>query len=92
MIKNVILSIIFFVIMLSIPYIVDAGVIVEPRYQSNQLDWIDPNSKSNSFQEFYVSEHGLVCENQIYQIYHLGTYVPARKCQLPDGAWITEQL
>jgi len=92
MIKNIVLTMIFFITVLSIPYVVDAGVIVEPRYQSNQLNWIDPNSGQQSFVEYYRSEHGLVCENQIYQIYHLGTYVPARKCQLPDGAWITEQF
>ena len=58
-----------------------AGVVVEPA-----------NESTKDFKKFYTSQHGLTCENQIYQIYHLGAYVPARKCQLPDGAWFTEPL
>jgi len=69
-----------------------AGVVVEPAYDENQLDWVDPNGSTKDFTQFYTSQHGLTCENQIYQIYHLGAYVPARKCQLPDGAWFTEPL
>ena len=90
--KNIVLTVVFFIIVLSIPYIVDAGIVIEPRYQQNQLDWIDPNSQQDIFQEYYISEQGLKCQNQIFQIYHLGTHLPARKCQLPDGAWYIEQL
>lgn len=92
MIKNVILSVIFFVTVLSIPYLVEAGVIIEPVYKKNQVDWIDPNKEPYEFSTHYTSEKGLKCENQIYQIYQYGSFVPARRCQLPDGAWFNEIL
>ena len=47
-----------------------AGVVVEPAYDENQLDWVDPNESTKDFKKFYTSQHGLTCENQIYQIYH----------------------
>jgi len=69
-----------------------AGVVIEPAYNENQLDWVDPNTAPSTMTETYISQHGLTCKNQIFQIYHMGTYLPARKCQLPDGAWFTEPL
>jgi hypothetical protein len=90
--KNAILSIIFFLIVLSIPYVVDAGIIIEPRYSENQLDWVDPNNETAEFDNHYQSELGLTCENKVFQVYHKGMYLPARKCQLPDGAWFAELL
>lgn len=90
--KNAILSIIFFLIVLSIPYVVDAGIIIEPRYSENQLDWVDPNKEPTEFSDTYISEQGLVCENRVFQVYQKGMYLPARKCQLPDGAWFAELI
>jgi len=87
--KNAILSIIFFIIVLSIPYVVDAGVELEPKYNMPQVDWIDPNSQPIKTQEYYDSEDGLKCLNQIFQINQNGLNLPARKCQMPDGSWYT---
>lgn len=92
MIKNTIFTVLLFILIITVPYIADAGVELEPKYQENQLDWVDPNFEPYQFNQFYTSESGLKCENQIYQIYHLGAFVPARRCQLPDGAWFNQVL
>ena len=90
--KNTILTIIFFIILLSVPYVVDAGVVIEPRYSENQLHWVDPNEEPSEFSNHYNSELGLKCQNKVFQVYQNGMYLPARKCQLPDGAWFAELL
>jgi|TARA_B100000424_G_scaffold195300_1_gene152739 hypothetical protein len=88
MIKNVTLSVIFFIIVLMIPYIVDAGVIVKEKQQQPKDKWIDPN-QNNHFGEYFVSKDGLICHNSIWQVVQNGITKPARKCQLPDGSWNT---
>jgi hypothetical protein len=92
MIRSLVLSVVFFFIILYIPYCAKAGVIIEPRYTENQLDWVDPNKEPSNFDGYYISEHGLTCQNQVFQVYQNGMYLPARKCQLPDGAWFAELL
>jgi hypothetical protein len=88
MIKNVVLSVIFFITVLSIPYVVDAGVIVKEVKQEPKDKWIDPNQNKH-FGEFFISKNGLICHNSIWQVVQNGMTQPARKCQLPDGAWQT---
>lgn len=85
--RNIVLTVVFFILVLSIPYIVDAGVIVKEVYQEPQQDWVDPNQSVNDFGDTYVAQNGLICDNQIYQSLQQGLYIPARKCQLPDGSW-----
>lgn len=87
MMRNLTLTVVFFIMVLSIPYIVDAGVLVEKTYQENQQIWIDPNNNVNAFQKYYTAQNGLTCKNQVLQVIHKGLYIPARKCQLPDGSW-----
>ena len=88
MIRSVILSLVFFCIMLTIPYALDAGVIVKEAYKQPQDRWVDPN-QNNHFGEYFVSKHGLICHNSIWEITQNGITQPARKCQLPDGSWQT---
>jgi len=89
MIKETILSIIFFLILLLIPYIVMAGVVLEPKYSDPQVDWIDPNTLPQNVTDTYTSSNGLTCKNAVFQVYVGDIRMPARKCQLPDGAWAT---
>lgn len=89
MIKNTILSILIFLVMITIPQIVDAGVELEPKYQIPQVDWVDPNAMPINNEKYYQSEDGLTCLNEIYQINQNGLNLPARKCQMPDGSWYT---
>lgn len=88
MIKNVVLSVIFFITVLTIPYIVDAGVVLDPKNKTPSGAWVDPNT-TDSVGEFYVSKDGLLCSNQIWQVNINGLMVPSRKCRLPDGSWQT---
>lgn len=89
MIKSTILSIIFFIILLSIPYMLEAGVVLEPKYTDPQIDWIDPNINPQNITDTYTSSNGLTCKNAVFQVYVGDIQMPARKCQLPDGAWAT---
>ena len=88
MIRNIVLTVIFFITVLTIPYIVDAGVIVKEEYKQPQDKWLDPN-QNNHFGEYFVSKHGLICHNSVWEIAQNGITQPARKCQLPDGSWQT---
>ena len=88
MIKNTILTIIFFIIVLCIPYILNSGIIVKEVYEAPKDKWLDPNH-NNHFGEYFISKHGLICHNSIWQVTHNGMTQPARKCQLPDGSWQT---
>lgn len=88
MIKNIVLSVIFFITVLTIPYIVDAGVVLDPKNKTPSGSWVDPNT-TDSVGEFYVSKDGLLCSNQIWQVNINGLMVPSRKCRLSDGSWQT---
>jgi len=83
MIRNTILSILFFLIILSIPYVLDAGIMLEPKYQS-EPSWVKENQEIG---EFYVAQDGLYCANQIYQVNLNGLYIPSRRCRMPDQSW-----
>lgn len=86
--RNFVLTVIFFIIVLSIPYIVDAGIVVKESYAPPPDKWIDPNQE-NHFGEYFISKQGLICHNSIWEITQNGMTQPARKCQLPDGSWQT---
>jgi hypothetical protein len=88
MIKNVVLTVIFFLTVLSIPYIVDAGVVLDPKNQTPSGSWVDPNFNQTQG-DYFVSKDGLLCANKIWQVQVNGVMTPARKCRLPDGAWAT---
>ena len=88
MIKNIIFTVIFFITVLSIPYIVDAGVVLDPKNQTPSTSWVDPNI-NQSQGDYFVSKDGLLCANKIWQVPVNGVMMPARKCKLPDGAWAT---
>jgi hypothetical protein len=89
MIRSVILSLVFFCIMLTIPYALDAGVVLDPKHEEvKNTDWIDPNTESQ-IGDYFISKDGLLCANRIWQVYVNGVSNPARKCQLPDGSWQT---
>ena len=88
MIKNVVLSVIFFIIVLMIPYIVDAGVVLDPKNKTPTGSWVDPNNQQIE-SDYFVSKDGLLCANRIWQVPVNGVMTPARKCRLPDGAWAT---
>ena len=88
MIKNIALFLLMFMAVLSVPYVLDAGVVVKEVYNYPKDEWLDPN-KNNHFGEYFVSKHGLICHNSIWQVTQNGLTQPARKCQLPDGSWQT---
>ena len=89
MIKATVLSIVFFIIMLTIPYVANAGdIIMEPAYDKPQDVWIDPNN-NDYVSDTFISKHGLVCKNAVWQINQNTMSQPARKCRLPDGSWQT---
>ena len=88
MIKNIVLCVIFFITVLMIPYVVDAGVVLDPKNKTPSGAWVDPNS-TQSVGEYFVSKDGLLCANRIWQVNINGLMTPSRKCRLPDGAWQT---
>jgi hypothetical protein len=88
MIKNVILSLIFFAVVLSVPYVVEGGVVLDPKNQTPSDNWVDPNENTVTG-DFFVSKDGLLCANRVWQVNVNGLIVPSRKCRLPDGAWQT---
>ena len=88
MIKNVILSVIFFIIVLSIPYCVNAGVVLDAKNKTPSGAWVNPNT-TDSVGEYFVSKDGLLCANRVWQVNINGLMTPSRKCRLPDGAWQT---
>lgn len=88
MIKNIVLSIVFFIIMLSIPYIVNAGVVLDAKNQTPSGSWVDPNT-TQGHGDFFVSKDGLLCANRVWQVNVDGLMTPSRKCRLLDGAWQT---
>ena len=88
MIKATVLSIVFFIIMLTIPYVADADIIIEPAYDKPQDVWIDPNN-NDYVSDTFISKHGLVCKNAVWQVNQNTMSQPARKCRLPDGSWQT---
>ena len=88
MIKNIVLTVIFFITVLTIPYIVDAGVVLDPKNQTPSGSWVDPNYDHASG-DYFVSKDGLLCANRVWQVNINGIMTPSRKCRLPDGAWQT---
>ena len=88
MIRNVIISIVLFVIVLTIPYIANAGVVLDPKNETPSGAWVDPNT-TEGHGDFFVSKDGLLCANRIWQVNVNGLMTPSRKCRLPDGAWQT---
>ena len=72
--------------MLMIPQFLEAGVSIEPRYQEPQGNWV-AQQNNQEIGEFYVSQDGLYCANQVYQIYQNGMYIPGRRCRMPDQSW-----
>ena len=88
MMRDIILTAIFFITVLSIPYIVDAGVVLDPKNQTPSKSWVDPNY-NQAQGDYFVSKDGLLCANRIWQVPLNGVMMPARKCKLPDGAWAT---
>ena len=88
MIKNVVASVALFILVLCVPYVLDAGVVVKEVYKQPQDKWIDPN-QNNHFGEYFMSSNGLICHNSIWEVVQNGVTKPARKCQLPDGSWNT---
>ena len=88
MIKNVVASVALFILVLFVPYVLDAGVVVKEVYKQSQDKWIDPN-QNNHFGEYFMSSNGLICHNSIWEVMQNGVTKPARKCQLPDGSWNT---
>ena len=75
-----------FIALLAITTDTNAGVKLVPKYNEPQVDWIDPNTKAKNIGDTYKSSNGLVCKNAVYQVYVGDVLMPARKCQLPDGA------
>ena len=60
MIRSVILSLVFFCIMLTIPYALDAGVVLDPKHEEvKNTDWIDPNTESQ-IGDYFISKDGLL--------------------------------
>ena len=88
MIKDVVLTVIFFLTVLSIPYIVDAGVVLDPKNHTPSGAWVDPNYQQTEG-DYFVSKDGLLCANRVWQVNINGIMTPSRKCRLPDGAWQT---
>lgn len=88
MIRNIVLTVIFFITVLTIPYIVDAGVVLDPKNKTPSGAWVDPNS-TQLVGEYFVSKDGLLCANRIWQVNINGLMTPSRKCRLPDGSWQT---
>jgi len=88
MIRNIIISIVLFVIVLTIPYIANAGVVLDPKNETPSGAWVDPNA-TEGHGDFFVSKDGLLCANRIWQVNVNGLMSPSRKCRLPDGAWQT---
>ena len=88
MIKNVIRSLLFFAVVLSVPYVVEGGVVLDAKNQTPSGAWVDPNT-TVGHGDFFVSKDGLLCANRVWQVNVNGLMVPSRKCRLPDGAWQT---
>jgi len=82
-------ALLFFIALVAIATDTRAGVELVPKYNDPQVDWIDPNTKPRDIGDTYLSPNGLTCKNAVYQIYVGDVLMPARKCQLPDGAWQT---
>ena len=88
MIKNIVLCVIFFITVLMIPYVLDAGVVLDPKNKTPSGSWVDPNI-TQSVGEYFVSKDGLLCSNRVWQVNINGLMTPSRKCKLPDGSWQT---
>ena len=82
-------ALLLFIAVVTISTDTKAGVEIIPKYNEPQVDWIDPNTKAKNIGDTYESSNGLQCKNAVYQVYVGDLLVPARKCQLPDGAWQT---
>ena len=65
-----------------------ADVLIEPVHNDPQDKWVDPNEEF-PIEDYFTNKNGLKCENQIYTISIKSFKQPARKCQLPDGTWMT---
>jgi len=88
MIKNIIISIVLFIFVLTVPYIVNAGVVLDAKNQTPSGAWVDPNT-TVAHGDFFVSKDGLLCANRVWQVNINGLMTPSRKCRLPNGAWQT---
>ena len=65
-----------------------ADVLIEPVHDDPQDSWVDPNEEF-PIQDYFTNKNGLKCENQLYTISVKSLKQPARKCQMPDGTWMT---
>jgi|TARA_A100001391_G_scaffold185656_1_gene154351 hypothetical protein len=89
MIKNIIFAVIMFIVILSVPYIMNAGVVLDAKNKTiTSESWTNPNYHEATG-DYFVSKDGLLCANRIWQVPVNGLLVPARKCKLPNGSWAT---
>ena len=89
MIKNIIFAVIMFIVILSVPYVMNAGVVLDAKNKTiTSESWTDPNYQESTG-DYFVSKDGLLCANRIWQVSVNGLLVPARKCKLSNGAWAT---
>ena len=65
-----------------------ADVLIEPVHNDPQDKWVDPNEEF-PIKDYFTNKNGLKCENKIYTIPIKSFKQPARKCQMPDGTWMT---
>ena len=65
-----------------------ADVLIEAVHDDPQDKWVDPNQKF-PITDYFINKNGLTCENKIYFISVKSFNQPARKCQMPDGTWMT---
>jgi hypothetical protein len=87
--KSILFAIVMFVLILSVPYVVNGGVVLDAKNKEVTIkSWTDPNNHQ-LIGQYYISKDGLLCANQIWQVTVNGLSTPVRKCRLPDGAWAT---
>ena len=67
MIKNIIISIVLFIFVLTVPYMVNAGVVLDAKNQAPSGAWVDPNA-TVGHGDFFVSKDGLLCANRVWQV------------------------
>lgn len=89
MIKNIFLCVALFVTVLCVPYVLEAGVVLDAKNKTPvSKSWTDPNYQTATG-DYFISKDGLLCANQIWQVSVNGLMMPTRKCKLPDGSWAT---